>query len=45
MKETIKDFIFISFGVFGITYLHIWCLIFPYYSSYSYAYNPNTTVE
>lgn len=23
-------------ATFGITYVHLWCLIFPYYSSYCY---------
>ena len=45
MKEIIKDLIYISFGVCGITHFHLWPVTFPYHSSYAYIYNKDITVD
>ena len=36
MKENQRDFICIAVSTFGITFLHLWGVIFPYYCSFCY---------
>ena len=45
MKEDKKDFLCISISTFGITFLHLWAVIFPYYCSFCYLHDRNTRVD
>ena len=44
MKEFLKDLICLCINAFGISYTHLWPILFTYYSSYCYTYNKETKI-
>ena len=42
MKENRKDLLYLCVSAFGITFLHLWAIIFTYYASYCYSLDKST---